>query len=163
MVSTQHLSIKGKKVDALSGQVDTGSCSQNSSFQNWGQQVDTASEQVDTGPCSQNILLHLPPEQLFFIRLSFQLHLLLIFLGQAEWSLSFLVSGRPPHYDLRGCQVPYRDHSQRVHKNLDRSGTTAFEVCSKRRPAKLKQKLDVLLDGPQAIPEPFDMAEEKCP
>ncbi|MQM00939.1 hypothetical protein Taro_033683 [Colocasia esculenta] len=56
MVSTQHLSIKGKKVDALSGQVDTGSCSQNNSFQNWGQQVDTASEQVDTGPCSQNIL-----------------------------------------------------------------------------------------------------------
>ncbi|MQL70403.1 hypothetical protein Taro_002697 [Colocasia esculenta] len=42
------------QVDALSGQVDTRACSQNSSFQNWGQQVDATPEQVDTGSCSQN-------------------------------------------------------------------------------------------------------------
>ncbi|MQL96538.1 hypothetical protein Taro_029215 [Colocasia esculenta] len=56
MLSTQHLSIKGKKVDALSGQVDTGLSSQNSMFADLGQQVDATPEQVDTGPCSQNIL-----------------------------------------------------------------------------------------------------------
>ncbi|MQL94349.1 hypothetical protein Taro_027002 [Colocasia esculenta] len=42
------------QVDALSGQVDTRACSQNSSFQNWGQQVNATPEQVDTGSCSQN-------------------------------------------------------------------------------------------------------------
>ncbi|MQL69153.1 hypothetical protein Taro_001457, partial [Colocasia esculenta] len=56
MVSTQQPKFKGKKVDALSGQVDTGISSQNSLFAELGQQVDTASEQVDTGPCSQNSL-----------------------------------------------------------------------------------------------------------
>ncbi|MQL69540.1 hypothetical protein Taro_001827, partial [Colocasia esculenta] len=50
MVSTQQPRFKGKKVDALSGQVDTGLSSQNSLFAELGQQVDTASEQVDTGP-----------------------------------------------------------------------------------------------------------------
>ncbi|MQL68713.1 hypothetical protein Taro_000983 [Colocasia esculenta] len=56
MVSTQQPRFKGKKVDALSGQVDTGLSSQNSLFSELGQQVDTTSEQVDTGPCSQNSL-----------------------------------------------------------------------------------------------------------
>ncbi|MQL69152.1 hypothetical protein Taro_001456 [Colocasia esculenta] len=49
MVSTQQPRFKGKKVDALSGQVDTGLSSQNSLFAELGQQV-------DTGPCSQNSL-----------------------------------------------------------------------------------------------------------
>ncbi|MQL76868.1 hypothetical protein Taro_009260, partial [Colocasia esculenta] len=56
MVSTQHLSIKGKKVDALSRQVDTGLSSQNSMFTDLGQQVDATPEQVDTGLSSQNNL-----------------------------------------------------------------------------------------------------------
>ncbi|MQL92626.1 hypothetical protein Taro_025254 [Colocasia esculenta] len=54
MVSTQQPRFKGKKVDALSGQVDTGLSSQNNLIAELGQQVDTASEQVNTGPCSQN-------------------------------------------------------------------------------------------------------------
>ncbi|MQM10329.1 hypothetical protein Taro_043219, partial [Colocasia esculenta] len=56
MVSTQQPRFKGKKVDALSGQVDTGLSSQNSMFVELGQQVDAGPEQVDTGVSSQNSL-----------------------------------------------------------------------------------------------------------
>ncbi|MQL78718.1 hypothetical protein Taro_011137, partial [Colocasia esculenta] len=54
MVSTQQPRFKGKKVDSLSGQVDTRLSSQNSMFAELGQQVDAGPEQVDTGLSSQN-------------------------------------------------------------------------------------------------------------
>ncbi|MQL79023.1 hypothetical protein Taro_011460 [Colocasia esculenta] len=75
MVSTQQPRFKGKKVDALSGQVDTGLSSQNIMFAELGQQVDAGPEQVDTGPCSQNSLLSIwdgvstpPPGQVDTLR-----------------------------------------------------------------------------------------------